>query len=50
MLFNQIVGANVIKDDGSGYEKLVTITEADIAEWKVEGKPQTGRISLKELA
>ncbi|NLG98440.1 MAG: molybdopterin-dependent oxidoreductase [Chloroflexi bacterium] len=47
--FNQIKGSTVIKDDASGYEPLVTITAEDIAEWGVEGEPQTGRISLKEF-
>jgi anaerobic dimethyl sulfoxide reductase subunit A len=47
--FNQIAGASVMADDGSGYEPLVTITAADIDELGVEGEPQTGRISYKEL-
>jgi anaerobic dimethyl sulfoxide reductase subunit A len=48
-VFNQIAGATVIKDDGSGYEPLVTITDADIAEFGVTGKAQTGRIAFKEF-
>lgn len=48
-LFNQLAGAEVMKEDGSGYEPLVTITEEDIREWGVEGKPQRGRITLKEF-
>lgn len=47
-IFNQLRGASVIKEDGSGFEPLVTITEADIAAWGVEGEPQQGRITLKE--
>jgi anaerobic dimethyl sulfoxide reductase subunit A len=48
--FNQLAGATVIKDDGSGYEPLVTLTAADIAEFgDVVGEPQTGRISYKEF-
>lgn len=47
--FNTVVGAKVIKADGSGMEPLVTITEADIAEMGVQGKPQQGRIALKEF-
>lgn len=48
--FNKIAGCKVIKQDGSGeYETLVTITDADIKEWGVEGKPQQGVIGLKEL-
>ncbi|MGD2155906.1 MAG: molybdopterin-dependent oxidoreductase [Anaerolineales bacterium] len=48
-LFNQLAGAEVITEDGSAYEKLVTITAEDIAEMGVEGEPQRGRISLKEF-
>uniref|UniRef100_UPI003AEF9EE6 molybdopterin-dependent oxidoreductase n=2 Tax=Slackia TaxID=84108 RepID=UPI003AEF9EE6 len=41
--FNSIATATVIKNDDSGkFETLVTITDEDIAEWGVEGKPQTG--------
>jgi anaerobic dimethyl sulfoxide reductase subunit A len=47
--FNALAGATVIKDDGSGYESLVTITEADIREMGVEGEPQVGRISYREF-
>ncbi|MBI5349801.1 MAG: molybdopterin-dependent oxidoreductase [Chloroflexi bacterium] len=47
--FNTVAGTKVIKTDGSAMENLVTITEADIAEMKVTGKPQTGRITLKEF-
>ncbi|MHC1760116.1 MAG: molybdopterin-dependent oxidoreductase [Negativicutes bacterium] len=48
-VFNQIAGATVIKPDGKGYEKLVTITAADIAEQGVKGTPQAGRIPYKEF-
>jgi anaerobic dimethyl sulfoxide reductase subunit A len=52
-IFNRISGAKVMKDDVPNaqgeYETLVTITEDDIKEWDVEGEPQTGHISLKEL-
>jgi anaerobic dimethyl sulfoxide reductase subunit A len=48
-LFNQLAGTEVITEDGSGYEKLLTITSEDIAEMGVEGEPQRGRISLKEF-
>ena len=47
--FNQITGTTVIKADGSGYEPLVTITDADIKDWGVTGKAQQGRITLKEF-
>jgi anaerobic dimethyl sulfoxide reductase subunit A len=48
-IFNQLKGAKVITPDGKGYEPLVTITAADIAEMGVQGEPQTGRISYKEF-
>ncbi len=48
-IFNQLAGATVIKADGSGMETLLTITAADIAEMGVQGKPQQGRITLKEF-
>jgi anaerobic dimethyl sulfoxide reductase subunit A len=49
-VFNQLSGATVIKSDGSGYEPLVTLTAADIAEFgDVVGEPQTGKISWKEF-
>ena len=49
MVFNQVAGATVMKDDGSGFEKLVTITAQDIADLKVKGDPQSGRISYKDF-
>lgn len=48
-VFNQLAGATVIKEDGSGYEPLVTITSQDIQEWEVQGEPQKGRIGLSEF-
>jgi anaerobic dimethyl sulfoxide reductase subunit A len=48
-VFNQIAGAKVLKEDGKTQETLVTITDADIAEWGVTGKAQTGRIPIKQL-
>lgn len=48
-IFNQLAGATVITEDGSGYEPLVTITEEDIEEMGVEGEPQVGRISYQEF-
>ena len=47
--FNTLAGATVIKDDASGYEKLVTITADDISKLGVDGKPQTGRIAMQDL-
>lgn len=49
MLYNQIAGAKVMKADGTGYEKLVTLTAEDIKELGAKGTPQTGRISYKEF-
>jgi anaerobic dimethyl sulfoxide reductase subunit A len=49
MWFNKIAGASVIKDDGSGYETLVTVTKSDLADLGVEGEPQTGRIPIMDL-
>lgn len=43
-IFNMIAGTTVIKEDGSGYEPLVTITEEQIQRLGVEGKSQFGRI------
>ncbi len=47
-VFNVVAGATVIKADASGFDPLVTITEADIKELGVTGKAQTGRITFKE--
>lgn len=48
-MFNQVAAATVIKDDASGFEPLVTITEQDIKDFGVEGVPQQGRIGIKEF-
>ena len=48
-VFNQLAGAQVIKENGVDFEPLVTITAADIAEMGVEGEPQEGRISYREF-
>lgn len=47
--FNKLAGCKIISDDLKTYEPLVTITEADIAEWSVTGTPQQGKIGLKEF-
>lgn len=44
--FNQLRGATVIRPDGSGFEPLLTITQADIDAFGVEGEPQRGRVSF----
>lgn len=48
-VYNQIAGSTVIKPDGSGYEKLVTLTAEDIKELGAQGTPQTGRITYQEF-
>lgn len=47
--FNQIAGSTIVHEDGKTSGPLVTITEADIAEWGVTGTPQQGVIGLKEF-
>ncbi len=48
-IFNAARGARVIKEDGSGYEPLLTITAEDIAGMGVQGEPQQGRIAFQEF-
>jgi anaerobic dimethyl sulfoxide reductase subunit A len=48
-IFNQMYGATVITEDGSGYEPLITFTASDISEWGVEAEPQQGVISMQEF-
>lgn len=47
--YNELSGAEVICEDGSRYETLLTFTEEDIRGLGVEGKPQKGRIPWKEF-
>ena len=47
--FNKIAGSTVINKEGTDYVPLATITEDDIEEWGVEGKPQEGVIGINEL-
>lgn len=47
--FNEVATSTVIQEDAKTYGPLVTITEADSKEWGVQGKPQQGKIGLKEL-
>jgi len=50
MVLNQLAGATVITKDGTGYEPLVTLTEADIATFKgATAEPQQGRISYADF-
>lgn len=46
--FNQIARSTIEHADGSSVP-LVTITENDLEEWGVEGKPQEGAIGINEL-
>ncbi|HWR41205.1 MAG TPA: molybdopterin-dependent oxidoreductase [Patescibacteria group bacterium] len=48
-LYNQIAGATVMKADGTGYEKLVSLTAQDIKELGAQGNPQSGRIPYQEF-
>ena len=48
-LYNSARGSMVIKEDGSGYEPLLTITEKDITNIGATGSPQLGRIPFSEL-
>ena len=47
--FNQLVNTTVLDSDGKTMVKMCTITQQDIDEWKVEGKPQEGKIAMKEV-
>ena len=46
--FEQIAGSKVMGDDGK-MKPLVTITDADIADWGVSGTAQQGVVSLDEF-
>ena len=48
-IFNAARGARVVRPDGEGYEPLLTLTAADIAELGVQGEPQEGRIPFREF-
>lgn len=48
-VYNMIAGSTVIKADGSGYEKLVSLTAEDIQKLGAKGTPQTGRITYQEF-
>lgn len=47
-IFNIVASSTVMKEDKE-YEPLVTITNADLDELGVEGKPQEGRIPIMEF-
>ncbi|MCL1798903.1 MAG: molybdopterin-dependent oxidoreductase [Eggerthellaceae bacterium] len=48
-MFNQLSAATVIKENGTDYEPLLTITKDDIKEMGVEGEPQEGRITYQQF-
>ena len=43
-VFDWVAAATATKKDGSGVENLVSVTEDDLKELGVEGKPQEGRV------
>lgn len=47
--YNELSGAKVIREDGKGYETLLTFTENDIKELGVDGSPQEGKIQWQEF-
>lgn len=46
--FEKIAGSKVMGDDGQ-MKPLVTITDADIKDWGVQGEPQEGVVSLQKF-
>lgn len=46
---NWVAACEVAKEDGSGFEPLVAITEEDLAELGVEGTPQQGRVPILDF-
>lgn len=47
--FNKIAGTQVLQDDGETFAPLVSITEEDLKNFEVEGKPQDGVVPIAEL-
>ncbi|MBE3117130.1 MAG: molybdopterin-dependent oxidoreductase, partial [Candidatus Atribacteria bacterium] len=47
--YNQIAGTIYLNTTTFGMEPLVTITKDDIKEWGVDGKPQQGIVTIKEI-
>lgn len=47
--FNTLASITVVNEDGKTYGPLVTITQEDIDELGVKGKPQTGKITYSEF-
>ena len=49
MYFNALSTMQVVNEDGKTYGPAVTITQEDIDEMGVEGRPQEGKMTYKEL-
>lgn len=49
MVIDLVAAAQVIKEDGTDFENLVSITEDDLATLGVEGTPQEGRIPILDF-
>ncbi len=49
LIVNMVAAAQVMKDDGSEFENLVSITQEDLDELGVEGTPQEGRIPILDF-
>lgn len=47
--FNELSGAKVIREDGSGYDTLLSFTEEDIREFGVDARPQEGRVPWSQF-
>lgn len=48
-VFDWVAAATATKKDGSGVENLVSITEDDLKELGVEGRPQEGRVPILDF-
>ena len=47
--YNVLANIEVLKEDGETYEKLLSFTEEEIAQFDAEGEPQEGRITYTEF-
>ena len=48
-IFNMVAAAEAVEEDGETWTPLVEITEDDLKDLGVEGKPQKGRVPVKEF-
>jgi anaerobic dimethyl sulfoxide reductase subunit A len=46
--FNMVTTSTVMEPDGT-FTPIVTVTQADIDKWGVEGKPQQGKVALEKF-